>query len=127
MPRFSKDVLALNPALRDTETRRAAAGVEDCADTLLAHMRVHAPTLAARFIRDYKFDRWLLDLAIPSSLFSVEVNGGYSAFRGGKHGTNADHRKIRMLTRAGWRVYVFTANEVRTNPLGVIEEIEALL
>lgn len=124
--RFSKDVRALNPELT-ASVRRAASGQEDCADTLLAQMRAHAPTLAPRFIRDYKFDRWLIDLAVPSSLLAIEVNGGYSHARGGKHGTDKDHRKIRMLTRAGWRVFIFTAHEVRTNPLGVIDEIKELL
>jgi very-short-patch-repair endonuclease len=125
--RFSKDVLALNPDLSDPTTRRQTSGQEDCADRLLDEMRVHAKDLAPLFIRDYKFDRWKIDLAIPSALLAVEVNGGYSNARGGKHGTNKDHRKIRMLTRAGWRVFVFTANEVRTDPLEVIKEIKELL
>lgn len=125
--KFSKDILDLNPALRDPVTRRQASGQEDCADTLLDYMKTHAADLAVRFIRDYRFDRWKIDLAVPSALLAIEVNGGYSHARGGRHGTNKDHRKIRMLTRAGWRVFVFTANEVRTAPLQVIEEIRELL
>ena len=125
--KFSKDVLALNPALRDPQTRRKASGQEDCADLLLDRMRVHAPALAHQFVRDYRFDRWKIDLAVPGAMLALEVNGGYSHARGGKHGTNSDHRKIRMLTRAGWKVYIYTANEVRTAPLQVIDEIKELL
>jgi len=126
--RFSKDVLALNPILQDATVRRAASGQpEDCADLLLTHMRLHAPDLALRFVRDYPFDRWKIDLAIPSVLLGIEVNGGYSHARGGKHGTNKDHRKIRMITLAGWRVFVFAANEVRVGPLDVIAEIREIL
>jgi len=126
--RFSKDTLALNPILQEPTVRRAVTGQpEDCADLLLTHMRLHAPDLAQRFVRDYPFDRWKIDLAIPSALLGIEVNGGYSHARGGKHGTNKDHRKIRMITRAGWRVYVFTANEVRVGPLDVIAEIRDIL
>lgn len=125
--KLSPDVRELNADILTPEVKRAASGQEDCADRLLDEMRVHDKRLAAQFIRDYKFDRWRIDLAIPSSQFALEVNGGYSNARGGKHGTNRDHRKIRMLIRAGWKVYIFTANEVRTDPLGVIAEIKELL
>lgn len=124
--KFSKDVLELNPQLTPRD-RREAGRQEDCADLLLDQMGIHAKDLARLFIRDYKFDRWKVDLAIPSSLFGVEVNGGYSNAKGGKHGTNRDHRKIRMLIHSGWRIFIFTANEVRTDPLGVIKEIREYL
>jgi very-short-patch-repair endonuclease len=123
-----RPVSAAVRALNDAESVKALTAQEDTADLLLAHMRTHAPQLAARFIRDYPVERWKIDLASPgSAMLAVEVNGGYSQARGGKHGTDADHKKMRRLVKLGWRPLVFTANEVRTDPLAVIKEIQEAL
>lgn len=93
----------------------------DTADVLLGFIKQLAPALYERCERDRKFGRCRIDIAI--GMVAVEVNGGYAAPRGGKHGTDRDHQKIRRLTRAGYTVLVFTAHEVRTNPAGVVAEL----
>lgn len=117
--RLSKAVRAENPDL-DTGTRRALAGVEDCADRLLAEIQTHARDLPAP-VRDWRFQTFKVDLYWPG--LAVEVNGGYANARGGKHGTARDHQKIRELTLAGLTVLVFTSGEVRADPLGCIADI----
>ena len=119
--KLSPAVRALNPDV-DTATRRALAGVEDCADRLLAELRTHAQDLPAP-VREWRFQTFRVDLAWPESNLMIEVNGGYSSSRGGKHATARDHQKIRELTLAGYTVLVFTSGEVRADPLGCIADI----
>lgn len=100
---------------------------EDCAQTLYDYMRIHAPDLYPQFIREYRFGRFRIDLAIPSQLLACEVDGGQWQAGGGKHGSVRDYQKTRQLTMAGYRLLRFTASEVRNDPLGVIEEIREAL
>lgn len=95
----------------------------DQVETLYALLRIHAPDLYPLFIREYKFDRWRIDLAVPSALLAIEVNGGRWLPGGGKHGTESDRRKIRKLTLAGWRVLEYSTEMLANNPIGIIEEI----
>ena len=120
---LSDDVRKLNPGLGS-----AFSGAPvDTADTLLAQIRVLASDLFPMFIREYPFDRWRVDLAIPSSLLAVEVNGGRWLPGGGKHGTERDRKKIRRLTLAGWRVLEYSTEIIANDPLGVIAEIRSAL
>jgi len=98
----------------------------DAADTLLAYIRILAPDMAQP-IRDYPLDRFRIDLAWPSALLAVEVDGGQWKAGGGKHGGKRDYQKTRRITQAGWRLLRFTSGEVNDNPIGVIEEIRAAL
>ncbi len=125
MARYSRDVLRLNPELQaDAALRRAATGQpEDMADRLLAELRLHAPDLARRLVRDLPFRTFRVDLADPETRLAIEVNGGLQRAGGGKHATARDHVKVRELTLAGWRVLVFTSGEVRADPLGCIAYI----
>ena len=123
---FSPDVLAANPGL-DAPTRRvASARHQDEADTLAAHLRTLAPDIPPPE-RDRPFATFRIDLAWPDVLVAVEVNGGQWAAGGGKHGSRRDHQKMRELAIAGWRVLVFTATEVRDDPLGCIDDIRRML
>lgn len=99
----------------------------DQAETLYALLRVHASDVYPLFIREYKFDRWRIDLAVPSSLLAVEINGGRWLPGGGKHGTEQDRKKIRKLTLAGWRVLEYSTEMLANDPLAIIEEIREAL
>ena len=99
----------------------------DQAETLYALLRIHAPDLYPQVIREYRFDRWRIDLAVPSSLLAIEVNGGRWLPGGGKHGTESDRRKIRKLTLAGWRVLEYSTEMLANDPLAIIEEIREAL
>lgn len=100
---------------------------QDGAETLYDYIRIHAPDLYPMIIREYRFDRWRVDLAIPSALLAIEVNGGRYLPGGGKHGTERDRLKIRRLTLAGWRVLEYSTELLNTNPIGIIEEIREAL
>ncbi len=118
---LNDDVRKLNPGVGSI-----SSATVDAADILLAHIRTLAPDLAQP-IRDYPFDRFRIDLAWPSALLAVEVDGGQWKAGGGKHGGKRDYQKTRRITQAGWRLLRFTASEVSDNPIGVIEEIRAAL
>jgi very-short-patch-repair endonuclease len=120
---LSADVRQLN----DAGDLRRYRGGEDTADALLAELARHAPDLATHFVRDWPVGRWRIDLAIPARHLGIECNGGYARPRGGKHGSDRDHQKIRALQRAGWMIYQFTAHEIRSDPLGVVAEIRAIV
>lgn len=114
--KFSRDVLALNPELRGEAGKKARQRHEDRADTLREHLRLLAPDLYARLVRDHPFLTFRIDLADPPTMLAVEVNGGLMRAGGGKHATSRDHHKMRELVFAGWRPLVFTSSEVVHDP-----------
>lgn len=130
--RVSSDVAALNPEILDDPTVRRAASA-DCADLLLSEaerlMLSTAPIVrewaayTLTLTREYPFGSFRIDLADEAAKLAVEIDGGLSNARGGKHGTNRDYAKTRALVGAGWRLYRFTSSEVRTDPLRVLREI----
>jgi very-short-patch-repair endonuclease len=123
LSRLPKHLRELNPQI-DAQTRRAAAGVEDVADHLQQYLRTLAPDVPPP-VRDQPAGPFRIDLAWPDLGLAVEVNGGYSAPRGGKHGSVRDHEKMRAIALAGWLVLVFAAEEVRHDPDKCIADIRA--
>ena len=117
---------SVSPAVRklNPDAAKEITKPYDAADSLLAYIRTLAPDMSQP-IRDLPFDRYRIDLAWPSSMLAVEVDGGQHAPGGGKHGTQSDYAKTRRLTMAGWTLLRFTAGEVRDNPIGVIDEIRS--
>lgn len=59
--------------------------------------------------------RWRFDLAFPSKMVAVEVDG--ATWTGGRHTTGAGHRgdceKRNAATLAGWRVFTFSSDMIR--------------
>ncbi len=124
--RIPKHIRELNPELDTLTSRTAATGITDGADTLAAELRRLAPDVPAG-IREYPFDRWRIDLAWPSAMLAVEVDGGQYKTGGGKHGQARDYQKTRRLTLCGWRLLRYTVAEVEADPLGAIDEIRQAL
>ena len=124
--RIPAHIRALNPELDAAASRTLASGQTDGAETLAAELRRLAGDLPLG-IREYPFDRWRVDLAWPSALLAVEVDGGQWKAGGGKHGRASDYVKLRRLTLAGWRVLRFTVGEVASDPLGCIADIRQAL
>jgi very-short-patch-repair endonuclease len=121
-----RPVSAAVRAVNSREDVAALTAPEDVADTLLAEIKRLAPHMAQP-IRDYPFDRYKIDLAWPSAMLAIEVDGGQHAAGGGKHGSRQDYAKTRRMTVARWRLLRFTAGEVRDDPMSVIKEIQEAL
>jgi very-short-patch-repair endonuclease len=122
---------AQDPAVFDAlkgRRRRLPGESDDCADRLLAEIRRLAPDIPPPQ-RDRPFLTFRIDLAweLGPCMLAVEVNGGLHRAGGGKHATSRDHQKMRELALAGWRTLVFTASEVRNDPLGCISDIRRAL
>lgn len=138
--RFPKHIVALNPELREPETRRRAAQPDDMAETLYAQIQLLAPALLSGCVREYPFLTFFVDLAWPTqdaprgplrpegyAGLAVEVDGGLKRPGGGKHASFRDLQKLRKLALAGWLVLRFSSSEVRHDPIGCIGDIAAAL
>lgn len=75
-----------------------------------------------RVLLEWRFHpsrRWRLDLAVPSLLVGLEVQGG--VFSGGKHGRGdgqlKDHEKLNHAQLLGWIVLQATPRQVGTPQL----------
>ena len=72
---------------------------------------------------------WRFDVAWPEHRLAVEVHGG--EFTGGRHvrgrGMMADAEKQRAAVLLGWRVLVFTGEDLRENMHWAVEQIKAAL
>ena len=83
-------------------------------------------------IRDYRFHstrRWQLDFAWPDAMLAVEIEG--LTRQGGRHqrlgGYKNDVQKYREAESLGWRVMRFAGEEIRTEPVQVIESVVKVL
>lgn len=124
--RWSKEILALNPALRELSPSQRT-GQLDRADDLREHLRVHAPDLDAVLTRDLPWRSFKLDLGNAELKLAVEVDGGLMRAGGGKHATSRDKEKVRELVIDGWFVLIFASTEVHRDPLGCIADIRRLV
>lgn len=119
---LSNDVRKLNVGIGS-----ALIAPQDSAQSLYDLMRVHAHNLFVQFVRELPFEEYRIDLAAPRAMLAVECNGGRWLPGGGKHGGEADRRKIRRLTLAGWRVLEYSTELLDNDPLGIIAEIRQAL
>jgi very-short-patch-repair endonuclease len=100
-------------------------GQVDLADWMLDYLRVHAPDLVP--VRDLNVEKFKIDLAFPDQMIAVEIDGGQFKKGGGKHGGVRDYQKRRIVTKHGWTVIAYHAQEVRRSPLNVIKDIRWFL
>jgi very-short-patch-repair endonuclease len=80
--------------------------------------------------REFRFDakrRWRLDFAWPEQRMAVEVDGGMWVRGAHTRGRRIaqDHEKRNHLTLAGWRVLVFTGDQVKSGK--AVNGIQSLL
>lgn len=120
---FSDDVLALNPELADlAPQQQQRSRYEVALDEQLA-----AGGLLDGIERNYHFDderQWNFDFAWPALLIAAEVDGGNRMARRskrtgkwiavGRHTQSDDYRKRNAAIAAGWRVYAFTPEMIRS-------------
>ncbi len=64
-----------------------------------------------------------VDFAWPDLRLIVEIDG--FAYHSSPTALQNDHERLRALTRAGWRVLPYTADDVRKRPEDILEEIRA--
>ena len=71
-----------------------------------------------KFVREYKFHptrRWRFDFAFPDYMIAIEFQGGQ--YTRGRHtrpvGFGRDCEKLRHAAILGWRVLLYTTNDLR--------------
>lgn len=73
--------------------------------------------------------RWRFDRAWPSEMVAVELEGG--VWTAGRHTRGAgflgDLEKLNAAVVLGWRVLRYAADDLRTRPAAVVDEIVGLL
>lgn len=95
-------------------------------DTFFVHIRAEGLPMPER---EYRFSnrRWRLDFAWPEQRMGVEIDGGM--WIGGAHNRPVriakDHEKRNFLTLMGWRVLVFTGEQVKRGE--AVEQLKSLL
>lgn len=85
-------------------------------------------------VREYPFHplrKWRFDFAWPEQRLTVELEGGASERRRGRHmrahGFQRDCEKYNAAVLAGWRVLRYTAADLASRPVQVIEEVRKAL
>lgn len=91
----------------------------------------HAAQVVASLERDRPFQTFKIDLAFVDEdrgiWLAFEINGGYSAPRGGKHATERDREKVWELQQAGYKVREFTSTRCTRDPIGVMQAIARIV
>ncbi len=79
-------------------------------------------------VEEYRFEptrRWRADFAWPDSRVMVELEGG--AWSGGRHtrgaGFEGDCTKYNRAVELGWKVFRYTAEMLKRDPAGVVEQV----
>lgn len=101
----------------------------DHADTLVSFLTMLAPDLPP-CEREYRFHptrKWRFDAAWPAQALACEVDGGQWVARGGRHNTDKDREKLNEAAAMGWRVVRFSADMLKTDPLGCLEVLRRAL
>jgi len=83
---------------------------------------------------EYNFDfaygrKHRFDFASPSALVAVEIEGNaWHVKGGGKHMQDGDLEKYNIAAWMGWRVFRYSPNMIKANPLGCAKQVyEAII
>ncbi len=83
-------------------------------------------------VTEYRFDpvrRWRFDCAWLDAKVAVELEGG--TYMRGRHvrgeGFAKDCEKANAATSQGWRLYRFTSDMLRADPVGCVEQVRRAL
>jgi very-short-patch-repair endonuclease len=106
----------------------------DMALVLYLRIETLAPHLLTGLEREYHFAeaigrRFRFDLAWTDKRLAVEVDGKvYTAgASGGRHLTAGDYEKLNAAVELGWRVLRYLSEQVKNDPMSIIEQIERML
>jgi very-short-patch-repair endonuclease len=69
------------------------------------------------YTREHRFDpvrKWRFDFAFPDKKIAVEIDGGTWMKNGGRHARSADYEKRNAATFAGWKVYYYTPDMIKS-------------
>jgi len=84
------------------------------------------PVAEHRFHRER---RWRFDFAWPSAMTAIEIDGG--AYSRGRHtrgkGFEADLEKLNAAALLGWRVFRFTPQMLKSEPIECLKPIIAFI
>lgn len=77
------------------------------------------------------FRKWRFDIAWPDRKIAVEVNGLFSSGGASRHcrpmGHARDCEKLTVAAALGWRVLVFTTEDLRNRPATIVRLIVAVV
>jgi len=79
-----------------------------------------------RWVPEYKFRvgrRWAFDWTLPELKIAVEVDGGRFEYAGGKHGSDADREKMNAAVEDGWRVFRYSPQQLKNDPLACVDQV----
>lgn len=77
-----------------------------------------------RFTKERKFQ---MDFAWPKYLVAVEIDGGQWRKNGGRHARDEHREKINLAMRLGWAVLHYSGEQLKGNPLLMIDDLRAVL
>lgn len=67
------------------------------------------------------------DFCFEVEKVAIEVDGGEWAPRGGRHAGQGDKEKMNLAAELGYRVFHFSPNMLKTDPLGCAEQVKRAL
>ena len=104
--------------------KRPSAALMDYAETLLIQLHLSGLPQPEREFTFHKKRKWRFDLAWPTLLIAVEVEGGI--WSGGRHvrgeGYEADCEKYNEAQLSGWMVLRFTPGMIKRGEAGGVIE-----
>lgn len=129
LPKHVEDRLLELAGMASKGRRRKSNTVVDAADRISKLCELAGMPLPVRELWFAKGRRWRADCVWPEQGLFVEIHGGVHT--GGRHTTGAgltsDVEKMRAAALLGWRVAVFTADEVEKNSERVRIQLLGLL
>ena len=97
-------------------------------DLLFFYLKVKDKDLLKLLVREHKFSesKHCFDFANLDTKIAIECDGGRWAAGGGRHASCEDYVKLNKALLLGWKVLRFTMNQIKKNPVHVVETIRSL-